>query len=115
MTILTDGFVRTHVILRTSRARCALYKEIIDLFNKESISGARSGRASLYNSTRSLPRVFEKVSRPLKWHSNFFGGHIYTYMYIYGYVKRGSTVFKVQKDGCGVPRALLGPEGLLMW
>ena len=34
-----------------------------------------------------------------------------------GYVKRGSTAFKVQKDGCGVPsaaRALLGPEGLLM-
>ena len=30
---------------------------------------------------------------------------------------RGSTAFKVQKDGCGVPsaaRALLGPEGLLM-
>ena len=29
----------------------------------------------------------------------------------------GSTAFKVQKDGCGVPsaaRALLGPEGLLM-
>ena len=33
------------------------------------------------------------------------------------YVKRGSTTFKVLKDGCGVPsaaRALLGPEGLLM-
>ena len=29
--------------------------------------------------------------------------------------KCGSTAFKVQKDGCGVPsaaRALLGPEGL---
>ena len=29
----------------------------------------------------------------------------------------GSTAFKVQKDGCGVPsaaRALLGPEGLLL-
>ena len=34
-----------------------------------------------------------------------------------GYVKHGSTTFKVQKDGCGVPsaaRTLLGPEGLLM-
>ena len=41
-----------------------------------------------------------------------------------GYVKRGSTAFKVQKDGCGVQkdgcgvpsaaRTLLGPEGLLM-
>ena len=38
-------------------------------------------------------------------------------MYKLGYVKRGSTAFKVPKDGCGVPsaaRALLGPEGLLM-
>ena len=37
--------------------------------------------------------------------------------YKLGYVKRGSTAFKVQKDGCGVPsaaRALLVPEGLLM-
>ena len=35
-----------------------------------------------------------------------------------GYVKRDSTAFEVQKDGCGVPSAawaLLGPEGLLMW
>ena len=34
-----------------------------------------------------------------------------------GYDKHGSTAFKVQKDGCGVPRAaraLLGPEGLLI-
>ena len=38
-------------------------------------------------------------------------------IYKLGYVKRGSTAFKVSKDGCGVPsaaRALLGPEGLLM-
>ena len=34
--------------------------------------------------------------------------------YKLGYVKRGSTAFKVQKDGRGVPRTLLGPEGLLM-
>ena len=33
-----------------------------------------SGRASL----RSLPRVFEKVSQPLKCHSNCFGGILYT-------------------------------------
>ena len=34
-----------------------------------------------------------------------------------GYVKRGSTAFKVQKEGCDVSstsRVLLGPEGLLM-
>ena len=38
------------------------------------------------------------------------------YIYKLGYVKRGSTAFKVQKDGCGVPsaaRALQVPEGLL--
>ena len=37
--------------------------------------------------------------------------------YKLGYVKRGSTAFKVQKDVFGVPsaaRVLLGPEGLLM-
>ena len=37
MTILTDAFVR--VIVRTNRARCALYKEMLDLLDKESISG----------------------------------------------------------------------------
>ena len=26
--------------------------------------------------------VFEKVSRPLKCHSNFLGGHIHVYIYI---------------------------------
>ena len=34
------------------------------------------------NSTRSLPRVFEKVSQQLNCHSNFFGGHMYIYTYI---------------------------------
>ena len=33
------------VILRTNRAKCALNKEILDLLNEESISGACSGRA----------------------------------------------------------------------
>ena len=36
-------------------------------------------------------------------------------IYKLGYVNCGSTAFKVQKDGCGIPsaaRALLGPEGL---
>ena len=36
-------------------------------------------------------------------------------IYKLGYIVCGSTAFKVQKDGCGVPsaaRALLGPEGL---
>ena len=50
-----------------------LNKEILNSINEESISGAHSCRASL---TRSLPRVFENVSRPLKCHSNFIGSHI---------------------------------------
>ena len=39
-----DSATIDYVILRTSRARCALNKEIL---NVESVSGARSGRASL--------------------------------------------------------------------
>ena len=45
------------------------------------------------------------------------GVHCSNNKYNLGYFKRGSTAFKVLKDGCGVPsaaRALLGPEGLLM-
>ena len=35
------------VILRTNRVRCALNMEILDLLNEESVSGARTSRASL--------------------------------------------------------------------
>ena len=35
------------VILRTNRVRCTLNMEILDLLNEESVSGARSSRASL--------------------------------------------------------------------
>ena len=38
-----------YVILWTNGARCTLNKEILDLLNEESISGTRSGRASLIN------------------------------------------------------------------
>ena len=34
-----------YVILQTSRARCALNKEILDLLNEESVSGESNGRA----------------------------------------------------------------------
>ena len=34
-------------ILRTNRVRCELNMEILDLLNEESVSEARSGRASL--------------------------------------------------------------------
>ena len=46
MTILTAAFVRVSSI-RTNRARCALYKKILDLVDEESVSGACSDRASL--------------------------------------------------------------------
>ena len=50
------------VILRTNRVRCALNMEILDLLNEESVSGARSGRASINNRREVLLRMFEKVS-----------------------------------------------------
>ena len=37
----------TVLVSSTNRAMCALYKDILHLLNEESISGARSGRASL--------------------------------------------------------------------
>ena len=64
------------IILRTNRVRCALNMEILDLLNKESVSGARSSRAQ----REVLLRMFEKVSRSLKYDSNIFfvHKHIYT-------------------------------------
>ena len=45
MTILTDAFVRVIVSsIRTNRARCALYKKILDLLDEERVSGESSGR-----------------------------------------------------------------------
>ena len=46
--------------------------EILDLLNEESVSGARSGRASLLIRREVLLQMFEKVSRSLKYDSNFF-------------------------------------------
>ena len=46
--------------------------EILDLLNEESVSGALSGRASLEIRREVLLRMFEKVSRYLKYDSNFF-------------------------------------------
>ena len=37
----------------TYRWICAMSMEILDLLNEESVSGVRSGKASLFNSTRS--------------------------------------------------------------
>ena len=68
------------VPIRTNRARCALNKKILDLLDEESISGESSGRVSLYIRREVLPRMFEKVSRSLKYDSNFGGVHKHIYM-----------------------------------
>ena len=48
MMILTDELCDHNcVILWTNRARWAIYRKILDLLDEESVSGARSGRASL--------------------------------------------------------------------
>ena len=45
---LTGVFVRVIVSpIQTNRARCALYKKMLDLFYEESVSGESSGGASL--------------------------------------------------------------------
>ena len=71
------------VILRTNRVRCALNMEILDLLNEESVSGARNRRASLQIQREVLLSTFEKVSRSLKYDSNFFFDHRHIYIYIY--------------------------------
>ena len=70
------------IILRTNRVRCALNMEILDLLNEESVSGARSSRASLYIRQEVLLSTFEKVSRSLKYDSNFFLDHRHIYILI---------------------------------
>ena len=55
--------------------------EILDLLNEESISGARSGRASLLIRREVLLRMFEKVNRSVKYDSNFF----FVVKHIYGH------------------------------
>ena len=73
---------RNYVILQTNRARCALNKEILDLLNEKSISGARSSRASLSIRQEVLPRMFEKVSRSLKYDSKMFLVHKHICIYM---------------------------------
>ena len=48
MMIHTDVFEQVIVSsIWTNRAKCALYKKILDLLDEESVSGESSGRASL--------------------------------------------------------------------
>ena len=55
--------------------------EILDLLNEESVSGAHSSRASLLIRREVLLSTFEKVSRSLKYDSNFFFDHRHIYNY----------------------------------
>ena len=71
------------IIRRTNRVRCALNMEILDLLNEESVTGACSGRASLYIRLEVLLRMFEKVSRSIQILFSFT--NIYIYIYIYGH------------------------------
>ena len=83
MAILTDAFVREIVsTIQTNRARCILYKKILDLFDEESVSVESSGRLSLYIRREVLPRMFEKVSRSLKTIQTLFGPLTYLYIYM---------------------------------
>ena len=70
----------------SSRARCALNKDSFCSIRKAFLE--YSGRASL----RSLPRVFEKVSQPLKCHSNCFGGIYIIHTAIYKWTSTQSHV-----------------------
>ena len=54
--------------------------EILDLLNEESVSGARSSRASLSIQREVLLSTFEKVSRSLKYDSKFFFDHRHIYI-----------------------------------
>ena len=67
----------------TNRALCALYKTILDLLDEESVSRESSGRASLQIRREVPPRMFEKLSRSLKYDSIFLvHKHMY-YIYIW--------------------------------
>ena len=70
----------------SSRERCALNKELFYSMRKAFLE--YSGRASL----RSLPQVFEKVSRPLQCHSNCFGGIYIIHIAIYKWTPTQSSV-----------------------
>ena len=80
---------RNCVILRTNRAWCTLNKEILDLLNEESISGASSGRASLV-----IRQEVAMVSRLLKCYS-YFGSHIHIYYCMTGRAILGNIPFKI--------------------
>ena len=99
MAILTDAFVWVIVSsIRTNRARCTLYKNILDIPDEGSVSRACSGRASLSIRQEVLQRMFEKVSRSLKYDSNFLIP-IYIYLYIYGHHTDHFTPLALRMQG----------------
>ena len=71
---------RNFVTLRTNRVEYTLYRKIIDLLNEESVSGAHSGRASLYIRQEDLLRMFEKVTIAKVRFKKKVGPQTYTHM-----------------------------------
>ena len=60
--LFTTSKASSKVNLRTNRARCALYKKILDLLDEEIVSG-ESVVDLVYKFDESiLPRMFKKVS-----------------------------------------------------
>ena len=89
-----DSGNHNYVFLPTNRALCALNWENLDLFHEESVSGTSSGSSSRINSTRSLPQVFEMLSRPQCAIQIFLGVtyNIYTVYYIYKWIPAPITL-----------------------
>ena len=71
--------------------------EILDLLNEESVSGARRSRTSLSIRREVLLSTFEKVSRSLKYDSNFFFD--YRHIYIYGHHGRSLYPARAARAG----------------
>ena len=73
---------RNCVILQTNGVRCILYKKILDLLYEETVSGACSGRASLYKFEEKSTVSLRKGKSNAKVQFKLIWGHIYTYIYI---------------------------------
>ena len=93
------------VILRTNRVRCALNMEILDLLNEESVSGARSSRATVYKfDEKSYCQRLKKVSRSLKYDSNYFFDHRHIYIFYTSYSYNSISRYAYRGISAHIPR-----------
>ena len=81
MTIPIGLCDRNCVIVQPKRARCTLNKEILDLLNKESVSG--SAMVELVYKLDENHKCFKKIRRSLRYDSNFFHKHTHIYIYVW--------------------------------